>query len=90
MPRLPALAAAAMIYTFQRIEGFLSTPYLKGTKGAFFKDMAAWLRESEAGTGPKFVIEETFYDGIGAWPEAFHGLFTGANFGKVVVRISHV
>ena len=76
-----------MIYTFQRIEGFLSTPYLTGKKCAFFKDMPAWLRESEASKTP-YVAQETVYEGISSWPEAFMGLFTGANLGKVVVRIA--
>jgi NADPH-dependent curcumin reductase CurA len=77
-----------MIYTFQRIEGFLSAPYLSGKKCSFFKDMSTWLREGAEGTAPALVAEETVYNGIAAWPEAFLGLFTGANVGKVVVRVA--
>ena len=32
-------------------------------------------------------MQETFFEGIAAWPEAFMSLFTGANLGKVVVRL---
>lgn len=78
----------AMIYTFQRIEGFLSTPYITGQKCAFFKDMPTWMREGEAGTTGAYVAQETVYEGISSWPEAFLGLFTGANLGKVVVRVA--
>lgn len=72
------------IYTFQRIEGFVCSPWLTGQRGSFLKDMAAWL---EDGLVPS--VEETFYEGIENWPTAFQSLFhnTARNTGKVVVRI---
>lgn len=70
-----------MIYTFQRIEGFISMPWLSGQKGNFLQDMAKWLQEG------KVTPEETFFDGIENWPAAFQALFTGGNNGKVVVRV---
>ena len=33
------------------------------------------------------AVQETFFEGISAWPEAFMSLFTGTNLGKVVVRL---
>ena len=69
-----------MIYTRQRIEGFVCHPWLTGAKGNFLPDMAKWLSEG------KVHVEETAFDGVGAFPEAFAALFTGANTGKVVVR----
>ena len=33
------------------------------------------------------AIRETSFDGIEKWPEGFQSLFTGANVGKVVVRV---
>jgi NADPH-dependent curcumin reductase CurA len=71
---------ANMIYSFQRIEGFVCMPWLKGERGHFLADMSRWLKES------KIQTEETFFTGIEAWPAAFAALFTGANIGKVVVK----
>lgn len=70
-----------MIYTSQRIEGFLCGPWLSGQKGKFLLDMAQWLKEG------KIQAEETFFQGIDSWPAAFQSLFSGANVGKVVVKM---
>jgi len=71
---------AQMIYSFQRIEGFVCSPWLKGERGNFHADMAKWVGEG------KIQIEQTFFDGVEQWPVAFAALFTGQNTGKVVVR----
>lgn len=70
-----------MIYTFQRIEGFVCSPWLRGERGNFLKDMGKWVKEG------KVNAEETFFEGIESWPLAFQSLFTGKKRGKVVVRI---
>ena len=70
-----------MIYSAQRIEGFVCAPWLSGKKGNFLNDMAGWYKEG------KIVEQETVTDGIENWPVAFQSLFTGANRGKVVVRV---
>lgn len=70
-----------MIYTFQRVEGFMCLPWLSGKKGNFLQDMSGWLKEG------KVKVEETFFEGIESWPLAFQALFTGGNKGKVVVRV---
>ena len=69
-----------MVYTCQRIEGFLCSPWLTGQKGHFLKDMAAFYREG------KIIPQETFFDGVEKWADGFQALFTGENVGKVVVR----
>jgi len=71
-----------MIYSFQRIEGFMCAPWLSGAKGNFLEDMNQWMREG------KLAVQETFFEGIDSWVEAFQSLFTGANVGKVVVRVN--
>lgn len=71
-----------MIYGFKRIEGFMCMPWLSGKKGNFLKDMAGWVKEG------KVSVEETFFDGVEAWPMAFQALFTGSKKGKVVVKIA--
>jgi len=70
-----------MIYTAQRIEGFVCSPWLSGKRGNFLADMAQWYKEG------KLTEQETITEGIENWPAAFQSLFTGSNKGKVVVRI---
>jgi hypothetical protein len=43
--------------------------------------MAQWLADG------KVEYRETVYEGIEAAPDAFLGLFTGANTGKMIVRL---
>merc|ERR1712167_256252 len=76
-----ALTIGQMIYSFQRIEGFVCSPWLSGKKGNFLGDMSQWIQDG------KVKVEETFFDGIEAWPLAFQSLFTGKKLGKVVVRV---
>ena len=59
----------AMIYTFQRIEGFVATPWLRRERGDFLREMSTWIAEK------KFIPDETFYEGIEQWPVAFQSLF---------------
>jgi NADPH-dependent curcumin reductase CurA len=63
------------------MHGFLVRHY-RHMRADFVRDMAGWL----ASGAIKF--RETVFDGIDAAPEAFIGLFTGANIGKMVVRIA--
>jgi len=70
-----------MIYTSQRIEGFISSTWLTDPKAHWLSEMHKWLSEG------KINVKETFTDGIENWPHAFIQLFNGDNIGKVVVRI---
>jgi len=63
-----------------RIEGFL------------FPDFASRMPEFVAGMAPliaagKVTQRETVHDGLEAAPDAFLGLFSGANIGKMLVRL---
>jgi len=69
------------VYGLQRIEGFISVPWLSGARGNFLKEMHGWWREG------KLKVQETRFDGIEAWPEAFQSLFTGKNLGKVILML---
>jgi len=76
---------STMIYSFQRIEGFVCMPWLSGARGTFLKHMSTWVKAGD------IKVEETFFDGVEAWPDAFAALFKqskegGSNTGKVVVR----
>ncbi len=47
----------------------------------FRRDMTRWVNDGE------ISYRETVYDGIDKAPDAFIGLFTGANVGKMIVRL---
>jgi NADPH-dependent curcumin reductase CurA len=76
-----SIMTTQMLYTFQRIEGFVCMPWLSGAKGDFLNDMHGWLREG------KLAVEETVFEGIEEWGAGFQSLFTGGNTGKVVVKV---
>lgn len=81
-PSTVAIDQLAMIYTGQRIEGFVCSKWLVGTLAPpFLAEMAAGIK------GGTLVVTETVFEGIASWPEAFASLFTSKNSGKVVVRI---
>jgi NADPH-dependent curcumin reductase CurA len=64
-----------------RIEGFIVSDH-GDLMGDFLRDMSAWAKEG------RLKWHETIYDGIARAPEAFMGLFKGANFGKMLVRLA--
>ncbi|CAE7557797.1 P2 [Symbiodinium microadriaticum] len=80
-PDLNLINPMELIYSFQRIEGFMFIPWLTGKKGNFLGDMQSYLREG------KIIPQESYFEGIESWPLAFQALFNGASLGKVVVRV---
>ena len=62
------------------MQGFIVSNYIDMVP-AFFSDMGQWIRAG------KIKWEETVFEGIAKAPEAFLGLFTGANAGKMLVRL---
>ena len=50
--------------------------------GVAVKDIAQWMKEG------KFVSREDVVEGIDRFPEALNGLFSGANFGKLVLKVA--
>lgn len=61
------------------LRGFIVT-HFNNLAADFRRDMEAWV------TSGQVVYKETIYDGIEQAPDAFIGLFTGANTGKMVVN----
>ncbi|CAN5469593.1 NADP-dependent oxidoreductase [soil metagenome] len=47
----------------------------------FYQEMGGWLAAG------KLKSEETVFDGLDAMPDAFLGLFTGGNTGKMLVKV---
>jgi NADPH-dependent curcumin reductase len=64
------------------IQGFLVSDH-RARWGEFRTQMTEWL------TGGKIKYREDIVDGIEATPRAFIGLLSGANRGKLLVRVAH-
>jgi NADPH-dependent curcumin reductase CurA len=64
-----------------RMEGFLVFDYIDRAPQAI-ADLSAWLNAG------KLRERETVVDGFEKTPQAFIGLFSGANVGKMVVRVA--
>lgn len=62
------------------IKGFIVSDFMPRA-GEFYRDMAGWLQAGQ------LKREETVVEGLGQMPEAFLGLFSGQNKGKMLVRV---
>ncbi len=71
---------SAIIGQHVRIEGFLYPEYMSEI-GRFYKEVGPWVREG------KFKSRETVKEGIESMVDAFGGLFTGDNTGKMLVKV---
>lgn len=61
------------------LRGFIVS-HFNNLAGDFRRDMEGWV------TSGQVIYKETVYEGIERAPDAFIGLFTGANTGKMVVN----
>ncbi len=64
-----------------RMEGFVVMNYAN-RGGEAIKAMAGWMHEG------KLHFKEDIQEGIERFPEVFNMLFTGENFGKLVLKVS--
>ncbi|MCL4106161.1 UNVERIFIED_CONTAM: hypothetical protein GTU68_058467 [Idotea baltica] len=64
-----------------KMQGFIVSDYVERVP-AFVQDMSQWLAQG------KVKYKEDVVDGLEKAPTAFMGLFKGANFGKLVVKVS--
>ena len=64
------------------IKGFIIFDYMADHQKAFVEDMSRWRGEG------KIQNQETIFNGIERAPEAFLGLFSGANLGKMLVKLA--
>ncbi|MGN6278944.1 MAG: NADP-dependent oxidoreductase [Sphingomonas sp.] len=71
---------ARVIQARIRVQGFIVTDFMS-RMGEFYQDMGGML---QAG---KLQRQETVHDGLDAMPDAFLGLFSGGNTGKMLVRL---
>ena len=63
-----------------KIQGFIVSDYMDRAR-EFYGDMGAMLKDG------KLQREETVHEGLETMPEAFMGLFTGGNTGKMLVKV---
>jgi NADPH-dependent curcumin reductase CurA len=64
-----------------RMEGFIVSHHFD-MMPAFLDDLSGWVREG------KVTWKETVFEGIEKAPDAFLGLFSGENLGKMLVKLS--
>jgi len=63
-----------------RVQGFIYTDYVAQFP-KFYEEMGGWIAAG------KVKSRDTIVDGLEQQPEAFMGLFTGKNTGKMLVRL---
>ncbi|MEM7100487.1 MAG: NADP-dependent oxidoreductase [Pseudomonadota bacterium] len=71
------------IYKFVTMSGFVVSAF-GDMQAQFRQDMSGWIKSGD------LKYHETIFEGIEAAPEAFIGLFSGANEGKMLVRLADV
>jgi len=64
------------------VQGFIISDHFATGFSDFLRDMSGWVAQG------KVKYREETVDGLEQAPQAFIGLLTGKNFGKVVVRVS--
>ena len=63
-----------------RLQGFIVSHYASA-RDDFIRDVSGWIADG------KVHYDETIRSGIDQAPAAFEGLFTGANTGKMLVKL---
>ncbi len=80
-PDRMSMLQALILQRSIRMQGFIVSNYLHRAAD-FTRDMTGWVSEG------KIKYREHVVEGFENTPEAFLGLFRGANFGKLVVKVS--
>jgi len=78
--RSPSLMRAILTKRL-RIQGFIVYDFAQQTED-FLRDVGGWIREG------KLKYREDIVEGLENAPQAFIGLLKGANFGKLLVKVS--
>lgn len=78
---VPALMGMILVRRLM-FRGFIVSDHYATLQSDFLRDMGAWVREG------KVKYREDVVDGLENAVDAFLGLFQGANFGKLLIRVS--
>lgn len=78
--QLPAFMGKVLSLSL-RIRGFIQDEFVPTHHADFLTDMSGWVRDGSV------RYREDIVDGLEQTPEAFRGLLTGRNFGKLLVRV---
>jgi NADPH-dependent curcumin reductase CurA len=70
-----------MIYKFITMKGFVTSAFVND-RAQFLEDMSGWIKSGQ------MKYHETIEEGIENAPNAFIGLFTGNNNGKMLVKLA--
>lgn len=79
--RLPLLMGTILKKRL-RVQGFIISQDYSDSYPQFFKQMSQWLAEG------KIQFREDIVDGLENSVEAFRGLLSGKNFGKLIVKVA--
>ncbi len=79
--RLPGFMRSVLTKSLT-VRGFIQSEFLPTHGQDFLRDMTEWVADGS------IRYREDVVEGLEAAPEAFRGLLTGANFGKLLVQVS--
>jgi NADPH-dependent curcumin reductase CurA len=80
--RLPGFMRRVLTLSLT-VRGFIQDEFVPTLHKAFLKDMTGWVRDGSV------RYREDIIEGLDQAPEAFRGLLSGKNFGKLLVRVGH-
>ena len=72
----------ALLVTRSRMEGFIVTDYLS-RYGEAVREMSGWIANG------KLVSREDIVEGLETFSDTLLKLFTGDNFGKLMIKVVH-
>ena len=78
--RLPGFMRRVLTLSLT-VRGFIQDEFVPTHHDAFLDEMAGWVRDGSV------RYREDVVDGLERAPEAFRGLLSGRNFGKLLVRV---
>lgn len=78
MPRL----MSAVLTKSLTLRGFIQNEFVKDHYRQFHQDVSSWIAEG------KINYREDIVKGLNNAPEAFNGLLTGRNFGKLLIEVA--
>lgn len=79
--RLPGFMSLVLTKSLL-VRGFIQSEFTRSHGRDFVRDMSAWVADGSV------RYREDVVEGLESAPEAFRGLLTGRNFGKLLVRVS--